>query len=88
MKAKSLFFGALTCLAFAACSNDDEPVVNDGAQAEYACITVQFNMPGGSSTRAWNDDADDNTYYKKDYVADTRCNRHDNGPAKQSCDNS
>ena len=65
MKAKNLFFGALTCLAFAACSNDDEPIVNGGAQAEYACVTVQFSMPGGSSTRAWNDDADDNTYYKK-----------------------
>ena len=65
MKAKNLFFGALACLAFAACSNDDEPVVNNGAQAEYACVTVQFSMPGGSSTRAWNDDADDNTYYKK-----------------------
>ena len=64
MKAKNLFFGALACLAFAACSNDDEPIVN-GAQSEYACITVQFNMPGGSSTRAWNDDEDNTTYYKK-----------------------
>ena len=57
MKAKNLFFGALTCLAFAACSNDDEPVVN-GAQAEgeNAYIAVQLVMPGGnSSTRAWND---------------------------------
>lgn len=35
MKAKNLFFGALTCLAFAACSNDDDTVVNPGgAQAE------------------------------------------------------
>ena len=69
MKAKNLFFGALACLAFAACSNDDEPIVN-GAQSEYACITVQFNMPGGSSTRAWNDDADNGTYYKKGDAAE------------------
>lgn len=43
MKAKNLFFGALTCLAFAACSNDDEPIVNGGAQAEggqYLAVNI------------------------------------------------
>lgn len=43
MKAKNLFFGALACLAFAACSNDDEPIVNGGAQAEggqYLAVNI------------------------------------------------
>lgn len=57
MKAKNLFFGALTCLAFAACSNDDEPIVNGGgAQTEGdAVMAVRISMPEAASTRAWAD---------------------------------
>lgn len=57
MKAKNLFFGALACLAFAACSNDDEPVVNPGgAQTEGdAVMAVRISMPEAASTRAWAD---------------------------------
>ena len=42
MKAKNLFFGALACLAFAACSNDDEPIVNGGQEegGKYIAINV------------------------------------------------
>lgn len=72
MKAKNLFFGALTCLAFAACSNDDEPVVN-GAQAEgkNAYVAVQLVMSGnGTSTRAWQDDADSDDYYAQGNAAE------------------
>lgn len=56
MKAKNLFFGALTCLAFAACSNDDEPVVN-GAQAEGngdQFVVVNIAVPA-TTTRADDD---------------------------------
>ena len=72
MKAKNLFFGALTCLAFAACSNDDEPVVN-GAQAEgkNAYVAVQLVMSGNSSTtRAWNEDEDSDENYATGSVAE------------------
>ena len=62
MKAKNLFFGALTCLAFAACSNDDEPIVN-GAQAEgKAFIAVNLSMPEGASTRAWDNTNNESNY--------------------------
>lgn len=44
MKTKSLFFGALTCLAFAACSNEDNAaVVNPGAESEggkYIAVNI------------------------------------------------
>lgn len=71
MKAKNLFFGALTCLAFAACS-DDNDLMNSGGQAEAekgtSFLAVSITMPGGTSTRAegdpWGseDDESDNTY--------------------------
>lgn len=70
MKLKNLFFGSLACLAFAACSNDDDVVVNPSAENEgNAYVAVQFVMPGGSATRAngWNDATDDiPTYIKGD----------------------
>lgn len=53
MKAKNLFFGALTCLAFAACSNDDEPVVNPGGEAEASDRYVVVNIVApNNATRA------------------------------------
>ena len=63
MKAKNLFFGALACLAFAACSNDDDAVMN-GVQAEgKAFIAVNLSMPEGASTR-W-DNTNNETNYKE-----------------------
>lgn len=50
MKAKNLFFGALTCLAFAACSNDDEPVVKPSAQNGHF-VTINIAVPN-DATRA------------------------------------
>lgn len=64
MKAKNLFFGALACLAFAACSNDDDAVKNPSAEGENTFVAVQLVMAGNSSsTRAWNDDEDDENNY-------------------------
>lgn len=55
MKAKNLFFGALACLAFAACSNDDEPTVNGGgAQGENSYMAVNLTM-ASDITRATTD---------------------------------
>ena len=53
MKAKNLFFGALTCLAFAACSNDDEPVVNPGGDSNEQFVVV--NIATAGVTRAAGD---------------------------------
>ena len=53
MKAKNLFFGALACLAFAACSNDDEPVVNPGGDSNEQFVVVNIATP--SITRAAGD---------------------------------
>lgn len=55
MKAKNLFFGALTCLAFAACSNDDEPTVNGGAIGEGSYVAVNIVTAGGSTRAATGD---------------------------------
>lgn len=55
MKAKNLFFGALTCLAFAACSNDDEVIVNDNVQGEVngeGYIALSISMPVAAQSRA------------------------------------
>ena len=63
MKAKNLFFGALTCLAFAACSNDDEVVNNPESvwnENGEGFITLSLNLPTEPSTRA-NDVFDDGT---------------------------
>ena len=65
MKTKSLFLGALTCLAFAACSDDDKVVNPNGSQAENgtAVIAVSFSMPTGNAnaTKTWsNEDNEDN----------------------------
>lgn len=62
MKAKNLFFGALTCLAFAACSNDDEVIVNDNVQGEVngeGYIALSINLPTEPSSRTQNDQFDD-----------------------------
>ena len=64
MKAKNLFFGALACLAFAACSNDDDLTNGTQAEGKNAYVAVQLVMSGnGTSTRAWKDDADSDDYY-------------------------
>lgn len=53
MKTRNLFFAALTCLAFAACSDDDNAVQNPQSESEKrAYIAVQFSMPGATETRA------------------------------------
>lgn len=53
MKTKHLFLSALTCLAFAACSNDDDAVQNPQSENEKkAYLAVQFAMPGAGETRA------------------------------------
>ena len=60
MKAKNLFFGALTCLAFAACSNDDEPTVNGGgAQGQNSYMAVNLAM-ASDMTRATTDEGFEN----------------------------
>ncbi len=51
MKAKNLFFGALTCLAFAACSNDDEPTLNSSAKNPDQYVVVNI-VTSGETTRA------------------------------------
>lgn len=61
MKAKNLFFGALTCLAFAACSNDDEPVVNPGGGAEGQENFVMVNIAVPNQTRVAASDFQDGT---------------------------
>lgn len=69
MKTKSLFLGALTCLAFAACSDDDKVVNPNGSQAENstAVIAVSFSMPsGGNATKAWSNDDNANNYIEGD----------------------
>lgn len=73
MKTKSLFLGALTCLAFAACSDDDKVVNPNGSQAENgtAVIAVSFSMPTGNATKVadWNNEnsnyTDGDTYETK-----------------------
>lgn len=57
MKAKNLFFGALTCLAFAACSNDDEPVVNNPSASldGSGYIAISINLPTQNTTTRAND---------------------------------
>lgn len=60
MKVKNLFLGSLACLAFAACSNDDDPVVNTGAQSEsHTYMLVNIATPTG--TRAVYDTNSDST---------------------------
>lgn len=63
MKTKNLFWGALTCLAFAACSDDDTVVNPNGALAEgeNAYVAVQLVMAGGE-TRAWNNTNNNDNY--------------------------
>lgn len=52
MKTKNLFWGALTCLAFAACSDDNEPVVNgSGTQNEDGGQYIAVNI-SNPATRA------------------------------------
>ena len=57
MKAKNLFFGALACLAFAACSNDDEPVVNNPSASldGSGYIAISINLPTQNTTTRAND---------------------------------
>ena len=63
MKTKHLFLSALTCLAFAACSNDDDAVKNPQNEVERAYIAVNFSMPGSGATTRWaGDDVNNNTY--------------------------
>lgn len=70
MKAKNLFFGALTCLAFAACSNDDEVIVNDNVQGEASgdgYIALSINLPTQNSTRAFDESLDLNDGMESEY---------------------
>lgn len=68
MKAKNLFFGALACLAFAACSNDDEPIVNGGAQAEGdKYIVVNIAVPSTATRAQYDDDDYANPDSQKEY---------------------
>lgn len=53
MKTKHLFLSALTCLTFAACSNDDDAVQNpQGEVVDKQYLAVQFTIPGLAETRA------------------------------------
>lgn len=77
MKTKSLFLGALTCLAFAACSDDDKVVNPNGSQAENgtAVIAVSFSMPTGNAnaTKAWsNEDNADNYVLGQEYETNVK----------------
>ena len=57
MKTKHLFLSALTCLAFAACSNDDDAVQNPQSEnGDKAYIAINFSMPGSGATTRWADD--------------------------------
>lgn len=51
MKIKNLFLGSLACLAFAACSNDDDAVVNPSAKGEGQYMSVNI-VNSVNSTRA------------------------------------
>lgn len=64
MKTKHLFLSALTCLAFAACSNDDDAVKNPQSEDERAYIAVNFSMSGSGATTRWgaSDDATEQNY--------------------------
>lgn len=53
MKLKNLFLGSLACLAFAACSNDDDAVVNPGAENGHF-VTINIAVP--NETRAATED--------------------------------
>ena len=72
MKAKNLFFGALACLAFAACSNDDDAVKNPSAEGDNTYVAVKLVMSGNSSstTRAWNEDDDTDANYPQGNAAE------------------
>jgi len=56
MKTRNLFFAALTCLAFAACSDDDNAVQNPQKEdvVDRSYLAVQLSIPGlpGATTRA------------------------------------
>lgn len=54
MKIKNLFLGSLACLAFAACSNDDDTVVNPGAENGNSYMAVNLTM-ANDMTRATSD---------------------------------
>ncbi|MBQ8361596.1 MAG: Mfa1 family fimbria major subunit [Bacteroidaceae bacterium] len=45
MKVKNLFLGSLACLAFAACSNDDDTVVNPSAEGSEKFVVVSISVP-------------------------------------------
>ncbi len=69
MKTKKFILGALTCLAFAACSDDDKVVNPNGSQAENntAVIAVSFSMPSGNpATKAWSNENNEEKYVKGD----------------------
>lgn len=59
MKLRHLLFGLLAGVAFVACTNDDDPAgaspVNGGNEvaANKSYLKVDFVMPGGADTRAW-----------------------------------
>ena len=54
MKIKSLLIGMLACTALVGCSNEDEPVVNNGNQDKGgdAYVTVKLSMSGNAASRA------------------------------------
>ena len=53
MKIKSLLIGMLACSAMVACTNTDEPEVdNGGAKGNEYYVSVAFSMPGNSSRAA------------------------------------
>lgn len=53
MKIKNLLFGMLASVALVGCSNDDEPVVNNGNEGKGdSYVAISIVAPGGSSSRA------------------------------------
>lgn len=76
MKIKNLFLGSLACLAFAACSNDDDAVVN-GAQADQQYVAVSLAMTGvsnGTRANTW-DDTNASSNYEEGTADETNVNR-------------
>ena len=55
MKVKNLFLGSLACLAFAACSDDNEAMNNVQADATKGYMTFNVELPSMATTRAEND---------------------------------
>lgn len=79
MKVKNLFLGSLACLAFAACSNDDDGAVKDpSAVADQQYVAVSLAMTGisnnGTRTTAW-DEGNSASEFEEGTIDETTVNR-------------